>query len=151
MVEVDKIFIPGARADDIGELIHDARVWSIVSRYRFIALFYGGNGINDFPKNGIIRKAQTPGELLWDINKVCNMLLPRRLFLICCPIRINGCDERIKELNNLLKNVPTEVEVIGLGNKLSSAAVVCEDQVHLSDLGVTLLRSIVKHKILKKI
>ena len=151
MDQVDKLYFPGARADDVSELIYEPRIWDIIVRYPVVILFYGGNGLNDFPKNGVLRTAQSPGELIWDLTQVCNSLQPRRLFFISCPLRLNGTDKRIKEFNLLLRNIPAPVEVIGLGNKMSSACVVSPDEVHLSEVGITLLRSIIKFKVLRKI
>ena len=88
MEQIDKLYFPGARSDDIRR---------IVDRYTIIILFYGGNGVNDFPKNGSMRYALTPGEILMDVTSVCDMLSPRRLFFLCCPLRTNGTDWRLKE------------------------------------------------------
>ena len=143
MSQVDKLYFPGARADDMNALVYLPRIWTIIQRYHCVILLHGGNGVNNFPKNGILRWAQNPEELLWDVNEVCNALLPRRIFVLSCLLRLNGTDKRIKELN-VLQNLPAPVEVIGLGNKMSSACVVAQDDVHLSPLGITLLRSIIK-------
>ena len=81
----DKLFFPGERADDICALIHLPRILNIIARYRFIVLFYGGNGVNAFPKKEVLREAQSPGEVLWDFNQVCNSPLPRRVFVPARP------------------------------------------------------------------
>ena len=141
----DKLFFPGARADDIC-----AKNFEYHSPLSLHSDILWRKWSECLPKKGVLREAQSPGEVFWDFNEVCNSPLPRRVFVHACPLRLNGTDQRIKELN-LLHEIPAAVEVIDLGNKMSSACVVCHDEVHLSELGITLLRSILKYKELRKL
>ena len=68
------------------ELLSNERVRRF-ERYAIILLFYEGNGVNDFPKNG---HTLSPGEIIFDITSVYDMLLPRRIILLVCPLRTNG-------------------------------------------------------------
>ena len=153
MSQTDKLFFPGARADDVAAILQLPQIRRIIQKYTTICLFYGGNAVNDFPKQGILRRAQTPSEVMFDVHYVCEALSQKHttIFILGCPLRLNGTADRIKELNLLLKNIPTNAKYVSLSSKMATEYSVHEDEVHLSCLGITYLRSIILHRFLKKI
>ena len=70
MYQVDTINIPGARSDDLEAFVHGYRFATLIRHYSKIILFLGGNSVNDFPKNDVMRQAETPGEVLFIWNNI---------------------------------------------------------------------------------
>ena len=153
MGEVDFLCFPGARSDDVLEFLNNREIRNIVRRYDKIVLFFGGNSVNDFPKQGVLRQAERPSEVFHNFVFIIEQMKTLRngvkIGVLGCPNRFNGTWDRIKELNELLRILPCEYRFFGLGTKLSCKVVIDEDQVHLNQLGVTCLKSIIKHKIVK--
>ena len=152
MYQVDRISIPGARSDDLEAFVHGYRFATFIRHYSKIILFLGGNSVNDFPKNNVMRQAETPGEVLfiWNnivqrikiLNPACNVAI------VCVPIRTNGTADRLKELNYIIGQVPEDCRYCGIGTKMFAVTVVNDDEVHLSEIGISYLKSIIKNKVL---
>ena len=60
MLQTDKLFFAGARADDVAAIMQLPQIQQIHQRYSTICLFYGVTAVSDFTKQGILRRAQTP-------------------------------------------------------------------------------------------
>ena len=58
------VCFPGARTDDILAFFESQKIRNIVSGYSKVVLFFGRNSVNDFPKQGVTRQAETPSEVL---------------------------------------------------------------------------------------
>ena len=151
MHQVDKISIPGARSDNLDALVQGSRFAMLIRHYNKVILFLGGNSVNGFPKNNVVRQAGTPGEILfiWNnsVHRIKFLNIACKVAMVGVPIRTNGTADRLKQLNYIISQVPPECHYFGVGTKMSAVTVVIDHELHLSENGISCLKSIIKNKV----
>ena len=100
MHQVDKISISGARSDDLDAFVHGFRFATIICHCNKIILFLGGNSVNYFLKNNVVRQAETPGENLFIWNHIVHRIKfvnpACKVAIVGVPIKTNGTADRLK-------------------------------------------------------
>ena len=150
MHQVDKTSSPGARSDNLDAFVHGSRFAMLIRHYNKIILFLGGNSVNDFNKNNVVRKAGAPGEILfiWNnsVHRIKFLNPACKVAIVGVPIRTNGTADRLKQLN-YISQVPLDCRYFGVGTERFAVTVVNDDEVHLSENGISCLKSIIKNKV----
>ena len=148
MQEMDKVCLSGGRCADLRTIIQSSNF----SRYRVVILMFGGNDLQGRYKGNVFRKSLSPQEIAQNLLEISFYLSNRNVdvYVMGIPYRGNQTFLKIKELNSLLfASTGICYEFVGLGGQLSKASVISGDKVHLSDEGISRLKTIFKNKILK--
>ena len=97
-------------------------------------------------KGNVYRKSLSPQETLQQLLEISFYLTHRNLdvYVMGIPHRGDQTFLKIKELNSLLF-----AEFVGFGGQLSKASKFGEDNVHLTEEGISRLKTIFNNKILR--
>ena len=108
---------------------------------------FGGNDLQGRFRGNLYRKSLSPQEILQQLLEISFYLTNRNLdvYVMGIPHRGNETFLKIKELNSLLfASRGICYEFVGLGGQLSKASISCEDNVHLTEEGISRLKTIIK-------
>ena len=101
--------------------------------------------MNDFPKNEVVRRAETPGEILFIWNTVDRIKFFNpgcKVAIVGIPLRMKGTTDQLKLLNYIISQVPADCRYFGVGRKISAVSIVVNDEVHLSEISLSYSKSI---------
>ena len=150
MAEIDKVCLPGGRCEDFKAIVQSMNY----TRHRVAIFMFGGNDLQSRFKGNIWRQRLSPQAISQEIMEMAFYLSNREVavYVVGVPHRGNSSFGEIKELNCLLFNNRDHVYTyVGLGTQMSKEAVVGHDGVHLTEEGLSRLKTIFKKKILNNL
>ena len=133
--------LPGGKTRDIIPFIPTAEEYSI------IVLLIGGNDLFE----GNVPSTSSPKEVAEEIKLAADKLtlVANKVFVIGIPHRHNQ-PERTKAVNKILSSFKAKWSFRGISHNIYAEYHLEKDEVHLSDFGLSGLKSILKNKVLYK-